>query len=143
VTHAPASYHPQIHRPLIMLIVLAAVPLGACGSQKSTLPPSPGRSGSVALHDLARYPEVYADAQVSTVGTVASTGSPHGRRYVLDGGGGGARIVLEPNAGAAADLGRRVAANLGRRVRVSGLFTVTFQFGYEILISRISPAGSL
>ena len=125
-----------------MLIVLAAVPLGACGSQKSTLPPSPGASGLIALRDLARYPEVYADAQVSTVGTVASTGSPHGRLYILDGGT-GARIVLEPNASAGADLGRRVAADLGRRVRVSGLFTVTFQLGYEILISRISPDGSL
>jgi len=125
-----------------MLIVLAAVPLGACGSQKSTLPPSPGASGLIALRDLARYPEVYADAQVSTVGTVASTGSPRGRLYILDGGA-GARIVLEPNAGADSDLGRRVAADLGRRVRVSGLFTVTFQLGYEILISRISPDGSL
>jgi hypothetical protein len=117
-----------------MLVALAVAPLGACGSQKSTLPPSPGGSGAVALHDLAHYPEVYADAQVATVGTVARTYDGRRRLYVLDGGD-GTRIVLEPNSSAAAEL--------GRQVRVSGLFTVTFQLGYEILISRIAPDGSL
>jgi hypothetical protein len=122
-------------RPLaIMLTVAAAVALSACGSQKSTLPPSPGGAGAIALHDLARYPEVYADAQVATVGTVSSTGAGRTRLYVLDGGH-GTRIVLEPNSSAAPDL--------GSRVRVKGLFTVTFQIGYEILISRITRDGSL
>ena len=124
----------MIRRSPIMLVALAATALAACGSQQSTLPPSPGGSGSVALHNLARYPEVYADAQVATVGTVAAVHSGHRVLYVLDGGH-GTRIVLEPTA--------RAASELGRRVRVAGLFTVTFQLGYEILISRISPDGTL
>jgi len=33
-----------------------------------------------------------------------------------------------------------LTADLGRRVRVSGLFTVTFELGYEILVSRIAAA---
>jgi hypothetical protein len=110
---------------------------GCGGSQKSTLPPSPGKSGAVALRHLANDPEVYADAQIQTLGTVARVRSGRGGRttlYVLDGGG-GKRIVLEPSSAAAGDL--------GRRVRVSGIFTVTFQLGYEILISRIEPAATL
>jgi len=117
-----------------MLVALAATALAACGSQQSTLPPSPGGSGSVALHNLARYPEVYADAQVATVGTVAAVHSGRRVLYVLDGGH-GTRIVLEPTD--------KAASELGRRVRVAGLFAVTFQLGYEILISRISPDGTL
>jgi hypothetical protein len=124
----------MIRRSPIMLVALAATALAACGSQQSTLPPSPGGSGSVALHNLARYPEVYADAQVATVGTVAAVHSGHRVLYVLDGGH-GTRIVLEPTDEAASEL--------GRRVRVAGLFAVTFQLGYEILISRISPDGTL
>ena len=119
---------------MIMLVALVLVLLTACGSQKSTLPPSPGGSGAIALRDLARYPEVYADAQVATVGTVGESRSGRTRLYVLDGGH-GTRIVLEPSW--------RAARELGRKVRVSGLFTVTFQLGYEILISRISPVGTL
>jgi hypothetical protein len=117
-----------------MLVALVVALLTACGSQKSTLPPSPGGSGAVALRDLAHYPEVYADAQVATVGTVGESRSGRTRLYVLNGGH-GTRIVLEPSSSAAGEL--------GRRVRVSGLFTGTFQLGYEILISRIASAGSL
>jgi hypothetical protein len=91
------------------------------------------------LRDLAHFPEVYADAQVTTTGTL-TRGSAHGGVvYVLDGGH-GTRIVLE----SATRSGRlRIARLDGVRVRVSGLFTVTFQLGYEILISRISPAATL
>ncbi len=117
-----------------MCWVLAVAFLTACGSQTSTLPPSPRGSGAVALTDLARYPEVYADAQVATVGTVAAAEDGRKKLYVLDGGH-GTRIALEPSSSAAREL--------GTRVRVSGLFTVSFQLGYEILISRIAPAGSL
>jgi len=39
--------------------------------------------------------------------------------------------VLEPTSAALADL--------GRRVRVTGIFTVTFELGYEILVSQIAP----
>jgi hypothetical protein len=120
---------------MITLVALAILPLAACGSQRSTLPPSPGTAGSVALRDLAHFPEVYADATVATVGTVARIGGRANPLFVLEGGGGGARIVLEPAA--------RAASELRRRVRVSGLFTVSFQLGYEILISRITPVGSL
>jgi len=112
-----------------------AASLAACGSgAKSTLPPAPGKSGDVALRDLAHYPEVYADAQVATVGTVGRVRAGRTALYVLDGGH-GRRIALEPGA--------RAAGLLDRRVLVSGLFTGTFQVGYEILISRITPAGRL
>lgn len=117
-----------------MLAALAVAPAAGCGAQRSTLPPSPGGSGAVALGNLARYPEVYADAQVATVGTVRRASAAR-TLYVLDGGGHGTRIVLEPASSAARDL--------GRRVRVVGLFTVTFELGYEILISRIVRVGSL
>jgi hypothetical protein len=120
--------------PLI-LAALAAVALAACGAgQKSTLPPSPGGSGAVALSTLAHFPEVYADARVATIGTVARAAGGHSQLYLLEGGG-GKRIVLEPSS--------RAAAELGRRVRVSGLFTVTFELGYEILVARIAPIGRL
>ena len=116
-------------------MLVLAVLLAACGSgAKSTLPPSPGKTGDVALRDLAHFPEVYADAQVATVGTVGRVGARRAPLYVFDGGH-GRRIVLEPSA--------RAAGLLGRRVSVSGLFTVSFQIGYEILISRITPAGRL
>jgi hypothetical protein len=135
VTHAAASYDPWIRRPtLIMLPALAALTLAACGAQTSTLPPSPGASGTVALPNLARHPEVYAGAQVSTVGTVERTIDRRTPLFVLTGGH-GTRIVLEPSSSAASEL--------GKRARVSGFFTVTFQLGYEILISRIAPAGTL
>jgi hypothetical protein len=135
VTHAPASYDPAIRTATITLAALVATAVVGCGgSQKSTLPPSPGKSGAVALRHLAHDPEVYADAQIQTLGTVARVRVGHTTLYVLDGGG-GKRIVLEPNSAAAGDL--------GRRVRVSGIFTVTFQLGYEILISRIEPAATL
>jgi hypothetical protein len=131
VTHSAASYHQSIARRLSFLGVLGVLALAACGGQRSTLPPSPGASGAVALSELAHHPEVYADASVMTVGTVARV---HGGRtplFALEGGH-GTRIVLEPSSSAAADL--------GRRVRVSGLFTVTFELGYEILVSRIAAA---
>jgi hypothetical protein len=118
-----------------MLAALVATVLAGCGgSQKSTLPPSPGKSGAVALRYLAHDPEVYADAQVQTLGTVAWARKGRMTIYVLRGGG-GKRIVLEPGSAAAGDL--------GRRVRVSGTFTVSFQLGYEILVSRIVPAATL
>jgi len=129
VTHSAASYHPPIPRCLLTLGVLVTLALAACGAQRSTLPPSPGASGTVALGELAHHPEVYADASVATVGTVARVGGSRKPLFVLEGGH-GTRIVLEPNSSAAADL--------GRRVRVSGLFTVTFELGYEILVSRIA-----
>jgi hypothetical protein len=120
--------------PPILAALAVTVVAGCGGSQKSTLPPSPGRSGAVALRYLAHDPEVYADAQIQTVGTVAAVRERSTTLYVLDGGG-GKRIVLEPDSAAAGELGRRVS--------VSGIFTVTFQLGYEILISRIEPAATL
>ncbi len=117
-----------------MIAALIATAVAGCGSQKSTLPPSPGKSGAVALRYLAHDPEVYADAHIETLGTVARARDGHTTLYVLEGGR-GKRIVLEPASAAAGDL--------GRRVRVSGIFTVTFQLGYEILISRIVPAATL
>jgi hypothetical protein len=119
---------------VIALVLLAVLPLSACGGQRSTLPPPPSSSGVVALSDLAHHPEVYADANVVTIGTVARVSGSKPPLFALDGGH-GTRIVLEPSSS--------VAALRGRRVRVSGLFTVTFQLGYEILVSRIAAAASL
>src|SRR6202035_723017 len=135
VTHRAASYHQSIaRRTLTTLIALAALALAACGAQRSTLPPPPGASGAVALSNLAHGPEVYSDATITTVGTVARAAHSGTPLFVLDGGH-GVRIVLEPSS--------RAGGELGRRVRVSGLFTVSFELGYEILVSRIVPAGTL
>jgi len=131
VTHSAAAYHQSIARRLTTLGVLGVLVLAACGSQRSTLPPSPGVSGAVALSQLAHHPEVYADASVVTVGSVARVSGGRKPLFALEGGH-GTRIVLEPSSSAAADV--------GRRVRVSGLFTVTFELGYEILVSRIAAA---
>jgi len=135
VTHRAAHTHRRARsaRPLAAL-ALAALALAACGSQKSTLPPAPGAAGTVSLHDLAKDPEVYADATVATIGTVARVARAHSALYALQGGR-GTRIVLEPSASAA-----RYA---GRRVRVSGVFTVSFALGYEILVSKITPTATL
>ena len=131
----PAAFHQApVRRLLLSFATLAVLALAACGTQRSTLPPSPDRSGGVALSDLAQHPEVYADAKVVTTGTVARARGGRKPLFMLEGGH-GTRIVLEPSSSAAPDL--------GKRVRVSGLFTVTFQLGYEILVSRIAPAGSL
>ena len=114
--------------------ILVALVLAACGSQqRSTLPPAPGPAGAIALRLLAHHPEVYSDAQVQTTGTLEPVRVGQRRLYALRGGGGGARIVVEPNALA--------APHSGRRVRVRGVFVVSFQDGYEILASRVtSPA---
>jgi len=117
-----------------MPLALAALALAACGSQKSTLPPAPGAAGTVSLRDLARHPEVYADATVAAIGTVARVTHAASPLYELLGGH-GARIVLEPSA--------RAARYAGRRVRVSGIFTVTFKLGYEILVAKITPTATL
>jgi hypothetical protein len=113
-------------------LALATLALSACGSAKSTLPPAPSAKGAVSLHDLAHHPEVYADAKVVAVGTVERA---RHHLYALSGGGGGGggtRIVLEPTS--------KATPFLGKRVRVSGIFTVTFQVGYEILASKITRA---
>lgn len=133
VTDRPAP----TRRPALALaaLSLAALALAACGSQKSTLPPAPSAKGTISLRHLAHDPEVYSDATVATIGTVRRVARPHhGTLYALAGGG-GARIVLEP--------AHAVARYAGRRVRVSGLFAVSFQIGYEILVSRITPIGTL
>jgi hypothetical protein len=135
VTHRAAHPHRWIRSatPLAAL-ALAALALAACGSQKSTLPPAPGSAGTVSLRDLAKHPEVYADATVSAVGTVARVARAGPPLYTLQGGH-GTRIVLEPSTSAA-----RYA---GRSVRVSGVFTVSFALGYEILVSKITPTATL
>lgn len=113
-------------------MILAALVLAACGpaGQRSTLPPAPGPTGAVALRLLAHHPEVYSDATVQTVGTLEPVRAGHRRLYALTGGGGGTRIVVEPSALA--------APHSGRRVRVSGIFVVSFADGYEILASRVT-----
>jgi hypothetical protein len=137
VTDAAATKSRFPRRPPVLVaaaLVALAMAVSACGSAKSTLPPAPDSAGTVALSDLARHPEVYADATLAAVGTVVRAGAAHPALYALAGGH-GTRIVLEPTASA--------ARYVGRRVRVSGIFTVTFKLGYEILISRVSAIGSL
>jgi hypothetical protein len=112
--------------------VLAALFVAACGGgQRSKLPPAPGGGDAVALSNLAHTPEVYADATVQTVGTVVPTRIGHQHLYALAGGDGGVQIVLEPTA--------RFAGEVGHRVRVHGLFSVTFEVGYVLLASKVTP----
>lgn len=127
---------PAITRRLAPLAAaaLAALALAACGSQKSTLPPPPSAKGTVSLRELTKNPEVYADATLAAIGTVTRVPRSHPALYALAGAP-GARIVLEPAS--------KAASYVGRHVRVSGIFTVTFKLGYEILVSRITPAATL
>lgn len=117
---------------LVCLLACTSV-LAACGGgAPSTLPPAPTAAGDVSLSVLTHHPEVYADATVQTVGVVARAPG-HRRLYVLMGAVGGTRVALEPPSS--------VAREVGRRVRVRGIFTVTFELGYEILVSRTTPLG--
>ena len=50
------------------------------------------------------------------------------------------QLLICAGEGARARHAYLIAADLGRRVRVSGLFTVTFELGYEILVARIADA---
>ena len=135
VTHPAAHKHRRARRRTsLAALALAALALAACDSQKSTLPPAPGAAGTVSLRDLAQHPEVYADATVAAIGTVARVARAGSPLYALAGGR-GTRIVLEPSSSAA-----RYA---GRSVRVSGVFTVSFKLGYEILVSKITPTATL
>ena len=136
MTHrAAATYDSLIpRRPRFVLLALAFLPLAACGGQESTLPPSPGANGAIALRYLAHDPEVYADATITTVGRVARVSTRGAPLYDLLGGH-GARIVLEPTAS--------VARYDGDSVRVAGTFTVTFELGYEILVSRVTRGDTL
>ncbi len=129
MTDRAAAYHQPIRALPAILVALA---LAACGGhgQRSTLPPAPGPAGAVALRLLAHDPEVYSDAQVQTTGTLKPVRSGGRHLYALMGGG-GARIVVEPSALA--------APHSGRRVRVRGVFVVSFEDGYEILASQITP----
>lgn len=131
MTDRAAAYHQSIRALPAILLTLA---LAACGghSQRSTLPPAPGAAGAISLRLLAHHPEVYSDAQVQTTGTLEPVRSGHRRLYALTGGG-GARIVVEPSTLA--------APHSGRRVRVRGVFVVTFEDGYEILASQITALG--
>jgi hypothetical protein len=84
----------------------------------------------VPLSVLARYPEVYAQAELSTSGVVIADGR---NGFRLGGAGITTKIVLEPASKAAADV--------GRSVRVSGLFSVSFQTGYELALVALVRSG--
>jgi hypothetical protein len=105
--------------------------LSACGSTRSTLPPRPkAGTGFVPLVRLSRDPEVYADATLSTTGVVERSGR-HGFR--LAGPGVTTTIVLDPVNLAKPLLGRHVTAN--------GIYTVSFQAGYELLLNCFAPTA--
>jgi len=115
-----------------VIAVVAALALGGCGAAASTLPPAPsGRDDSVPLARLARYPEVYIAAHVTTVGTLHRLG---GEDYELEGAGIKTRISVYP--------ARLAKPFVGRRVRASGTFAVTFQTGYELHLDAIAGTGS-
>jgi hypothetical protein len=105
--------------------------LSACGSDRSSLPPKPAKGTDyVSLALLARYPEVYAQAAVSTIGVVTKAGE---HTFDISGPGVRTKITLTPASTAAPDL--------GRRVEVSGLFTVSFTSGYELALGSIVRTG--
>jgi hypothetical protein len=114
------------------LIAAATLTLVACGSSdRSTLPPPPsGAARFVPLARLARFPEVYADAQIASAGTVAR-GGPSG--FELTAPGITTQVALDP--------ARLAAPYLGRSVETRGTFTVSFQGGYEILLASIGPSA--
>jgi hypothetical protein len=105
--------------------------LSACGSDRSSLPPKPAKGTDyVSLALLARYPEVYAQAAVSTIGVVTKAGK---HAFRISGPGVRTKITLTPASTAAPDL--------GRRVEVSGLFTVSFTSGYVLALGSIVLTG--
>jgi hypothetical protein len=107
------------------------VGLTACGSARSTLPPRPSAHGGfVPLLRLSNDPEVYADATLSTSGTVERAGRSGFR---LAGPGVRTQIALDP-----AQLARPL---LGKHVSASGIYTVSFQAGYELLLNTIRPTA--
>ncbi len=116
--------------PIAIALFGIAVGLSACGAARSTLPPKPkGPQGFVPLTRLAGDPEVYAQAQVTSIGIVRRRGAHH---FLLVGPGVKIKIALDP-ASLASPL-------VGQRVRATGIFTVSFQAGYEILLSSLSRA---
>ncbi len=108
-------------------MAVAVLVLAACGGTRSSLPPPPaGASGFVPLARLARYPEVYVGASLTTIGTLRRFGAA----YALSGLGVRRRIEIYPSA---------VASRWqGRRVEVSGTLGVTFQTGFELTVGRIA-----
>jgi hypothetical protein len=116
--------------PALAAALGSIIALAGCGTQKSTLPPPPsGASGFVPLTRLARYPEVYAGAAVTTLGTI--TKSAAGIWTITDAGV-RTRIEVYPIALAAHWAGRLVYA--------SGQLHVTFQTGYEFQLADIARA---
>jgi hypothetical protein len=115
---------------LVIGVVVAVVVLTSGGGQRSTLPPPPsGPSGFVPLTRLARFPEVYAGALVSTVGTVRDLG---GEELELTAPGVRTRISIYPVS---------LALPLrGQLVRALGTLSVTFQTGYELHLDAIRAA---
>jgi hypothetical protein len=135
VTHQAARRAAFAHRrSALAALAFSALALAACGSAKSTLPPAPGAKGTVSLRQLAIHPEVYADAGVSAIGSVTRVAHSSPALYALSGAH-GTRIVLEPTS--------KAASYVGKSVRVSGIFTVSFKLGYEILISKIAATATL
>jgi hypothetical protein len=117
---------------LVIAVVVAVVLLSEGGGQRSTLPPRPsGANGFVPLARLARFPEVYAGAQVNTIGRVRDLG---GEELELTAPGVHTRVSIYP---ASLALPLR-----GRLVRASGTFSVTFQTGYELQLAAIATVGN-
>ena len=138
-SRGPAPHTIQsIARVLIVALVLAALALAACGGGSAArCRRRPGAAGTVALAQPARtIPEVYADATRQRR-SAPSCARAAGRQPLF------ALRAAVTARGSCSSRPRASARYVGRRVRVSGIFTVTFEMGYEILASRVTPVGSL
>jgi hypothetical protein len=113
--------------PRIILAVVSVAVLSGCGhgSLRSVVV---APSTSVALlQGPGNY--VYVGHQVSTTGTVMRGHGRHGpAHYVLSDGAGHAIALLPASV---------VAKDGGRRVRVSGIFDLQFQFGPQLTIQQV------
>jgi hypothetical protein len=115
----------------VAALCCVGVGLTACGATRSTLPPRPSAHGGfVPLLRLANDPEVYADATVSTSGTVERAGR-NGFRLASPG-------VTTPIALDPPNLAKPL---LGKHVDANGIYTVSFQAGYELLLNTITPTS--
>jgi hypothetical protein len=111
-------------------IILAVAPLAVfsgCGhGALRSVVVAPSASVAV-LQGPGNY--VYVGQPVSTTGTVTRAHGRHGPpHFVLSDGAGHAIALLPASA---------VAEDGGRRVRVSGIFDVQFQFGPQLTVQQV------
>jgi len=111
----------------IIPVVVSLVALSGCGGGASrTVVVAP--SASIAFLGGSRNYE-YVGHEVSTTGTVRrARRGPQPSHYVLSDGAGHVLALLPASV---------VAKDAGRRVRVSGVFDVQFEFGPQLTVQQI------